>query len=80
MNDPKAVEAERRVQEALVKIENAQNLLASAQAELSAIIGAAPKWSKLGKLHDRVKAFWYELHGTDRRRWQLDHEPTGDGS
>lgn len=54
-------EADARVRRALVLIERAQNDLASACGELSALVGGIPVWNACGKLTDRVRAYWYRV-------------------
>jgi len=54
-------EAQFRVREAMLHIENAQNELAAACRGLSAITGGVPVWKKCNKLHDRVHAFWHRV-------------------
>lgn len=65
--------AEARVRQAMRYIENAQNELARACAELSAITHGIPVWNACHKLTDKVHAFWYRVqdfsHG---RRYSLD--------
>lgn len=50
-----------KIQRAMQHIENAQNELHSACAELSAITHGAPMWRATGKLADKVHAFWYRV-------------------
>jgi oxalate decarboxylase/phosphoglucose isomerase-like protein (cupin superfamily) len=50
-----------RVDRAMNLIEQAQNNLASACAELSAIEGGVTVWSMCHKLTDRVHTFWYRV-------------------
>lgn len=65
-------EVELRVEDALKKIERAQNDLAAACADLSAIIGAVPLWKRASSLSDACHKFWWSLRNRDRRRWRLD--------
>lgn len=67
--------AELRVQNALEKIEAAQNLLHGAAAELSSIIGAMKPWERVGKLGDKAHDEWRRLAYHTRQGWKLDHEP-----
>lgn len=53
--------AQDRVRRALTHIEAAQNHLASARAELSALEGGIPVWTACHKLTDRVHGFWYRI-------------------
>lgn len=46
---------------AMQRIERAQNELASACADLSAIRGGVPIWKACSSLTDRVKAYWYRV-------------------
>ena len=56
-------EAQRRVHQALDRIQAAQTELGRAMSDLSSLVGGgAPRLSdKAGKLYDRVHALWYEL-------------------
>src|SRR5690349_4917513 len=54
--------AREKVEDALKKIEAAQRLLGDACGDLSAIVGAAPHWSRVGKLYDRTKDAWHKLN------------------
>ena len=56
-------EALRRVSRALALIEQAQNDLGSACAELSALEGGMRVWNACRKLTDRVHEFWYRIDG-----------------
>lgn len=53
--------ARLRVQSAMRHIENAQNELAAACADLSAITGGVPIWNACHKMTDKVHAFWYRV-------------------
>ena len=53
--------AEERVRRAMALVERAQNDLASACGELSALVGGIPVWKACHKLTDRVHAFWYRV-------------------
>lgn len=65
--------ANERVRRALAMIERAQNELASACAELSALEGGAPVWNACHKLTDKVHAFWYRVDSFRQRgRFKLD--------
>jgi hypothetical protein len=64
--------AEARVKTALEKIESAQNLLSSACADLSAIIGSVPHWRRASKLSDRCHDAWRKLAYHPRTDWTLD--------
>jgi hypothetical protein len=55
-------EARRRVDRACALIERAQNDLATACGELSALNHGAPVWRATGKMHDRVKGLWWRVH------------------
>jgi hypothetical protein len=64
---------ELRVAKALEHIERAQNELAAACAELSAITGGAISfWRKSSKLSHTCRSLWYALEGYPRFRWKLD--------
>lgn len=66
-------EAQLRVQKALDHIQQAQNELGSACAELSALVGGIPVWKATGTLYDRVRALWYRVESFRARgRFQLD--------
>lgn len=54
-------EAERKVRAALDLVEQAQHTLEAACQELSAVIGAAPDWARIGKLAERVHQAWRRL-------------------
>lgn len=70
-------DARARIERAMVLIERAQNDLASACAELSAIQGGFPVWRATSKLHDRVKAQWYRVQAfLHRGAFQLDQVNT----
>lgn len=70
-----------RVARALDHIQQAQNLLARACAELSPITnGGMVLWKRTSRQHDQVKALWYALDAVreDPRRagrLGLDREP-----
>jgi len=65
--------AEDRIRHAMELIEQAQNDLALACAELSAVTGGVPIWRATSKLHDRVKAHWYRVDAfRGRGRFGLD--------
>jgi hypothetical protein len=65
--------AEARVRQAMRHIENAQNELAAACSELSAITGGCPTWRACNKLTDRVHAFWYRVQEFSfSRKYSLD--------
>lgn len=75
----KATEAEKkayalaRLNRACALIERAQNDLASACGELSALNGGIPTWTACHKLTDRVKSFWYRVDNFRKvGRWSLD--------
>lgn len=64
---------EKRVRAALELIERAQHDLERAQAELSAIVGAAALWTRVGHLSWRAHLLWRNLSYHRRRRlWTLD--------
>jgi hypothetical protein len=64
---------ELRVRSALERIENAQNELARACEELSAITGGAIVfWRKSSRLSNACRSLWYALAGHKRARWALD--------
>lgn len=50
-----------RVKAAMTHVEEAQRELARAQQDLSAVIGYTSAWTRLGKLHDKVRDEWYRL-------------------
>jgi hypothetical protein len=50
-----------RVERAMALIEEAQNKLASACAELSALEGGVPVWNACHKMTDHVHTFWYRV-------------------
>lgn len=54
--------AKFRVDRALRLIEQAQNDLNSACADLSTLNGGVPVWKATGAMADRVKALWYRVH------------------
>ncbi len=66
--------AELRVEKALALIERAQNDLAGACAQLSAVIGAVPEWKRASKLSDACHEAWRKLAYKDRSKWILDRE------
>ncbi len=74
MNNRK-IASELRVQKALERIEAAQNLLSTACADLSAIVGAITPWKKASKLSDKCHDLWREIAYHPRTKWQLDHDP-----
>jgi hypothetical protein len=53
--------AEARVRHALAHIQEAQNHLHHAQAELSGIERGVTVWRLVGRLYDRVHAAWYRV-------------------
>lgn len=55
------LEARRRVERALRKIEEAQGLIGDACGILSSLQYAAPEWRATSKLYDRVRAHWYRV-------------------
>jgi hypothetical protein len=66
-------EAHNRLQRALELIERAQNDVASACAELSALDGGVPTWKAANQLHERIRALWYRVDKFRRvGRWKLD--------
>ena len=66
-------EAKAKIARALFQIEEAQNLLASATAELTSAVGGVPVWRATSKMHDRVKALWYRVDGFKHAgRYSLD--------
>jgi hypothetical protein len=66
-------EAKARIARALVQIEEAQNLLSSACADLSAVVGGIPVWRATSKLYDKVKALWYRVEDFRMRgKFHLD--------
>lgn len=68
-------EARRRVDRACALIERAQNDLATACGELSALNYGAPVWKATGKMHDRVKALWWRVHQfRNGGRYRLDSD------
>ena len=65
--------ARARVTKALEHIERAQNELASACGELSALNGGVPVWTACHKLTDRVHAFWHRVESfRNGGRFSLD--------
>lgn len=54
-------EARKRVDRALNKIEDAQNLLGEACGILSRLIGAVPEWKAVSDHYDETKALWYAI-------------------
>lgn len=54
--------AKFRIDRALQLIEQAQNDLNSACADLSTLNGGVPVWKATGAMADRVKALWYRVH------------------
>lgn len=66
-------EAQLRVLRALEKIQEAQNQLGQACAELSALQGGVPVWKATSKLYDRVHALWYRVERFRQQgRYRLD--------
>jgi len=62
-----------KVREAMRRIENAQNELAAACAELSAITHGMPVWNACHKLTGKVHAFWYRVQEfSHSSRYSLD--------
>lgn len=55
--------ARAKVDRALSLIESAQNQLADACAQLSALNGGIPVWTACHKLTDKVHDFWYRVDG-----------------
>lgn len=55
--------ARDRISMALARIQRAQNELASACGDLSALCGGIPLWNACSKLTDKVHAFWYRVDG-----------------
>lgn len=51
-----------RLENALRRIERAQNDLAYACGELSTLVGGSPSWKATSAMTDRVKALWYKVH------------------
>lgn len=74
-NDPGV---ELRVENALRLIEQAQNDLARAAAELSGIAGGMSMWQRTSRLSGACRTFWYALKGSRRSRWVLDGMHSGD--
>ncbi len=50
------------IKRALDHVQQAQNYLGRACAELSPIIGGGPTWRRGSKLYDSVHAFWYVVN------------------
>lgn len=70
---PSQQEALARYRSAMKRVERAQNELNEACSELSSVIGLVREWQALGKLADRVKAFWHRLNQLQPRKpWDLD--------
>jgi hypothetical protein len=73
------------VKAALDHLQAAQNEIQAAQQDLSAVVGYTTEWTRLGKLHDRIRDDWYRLEakrGKPHRgvAGQLDHSSiTADG-
>jgi hypothetical protein len=66
-------EAEARVRRALAHIQEAQNHLGHAQAELSGIERGVRAWRLVGRLYDRVHAAWYRVEAFRKAgRFTLD--------
>jgi len=73
--------AELRVHAALEEIQEAQELLGRATAQVCSIVGMVPEWQRLGDLYDQVHAAWYLVRDKDSELRSsggplLDHEPT----
>lgn len=67
------VAAEARVYKALDHIQQAQNDIASACAELSALVGGIPVWKATSKMHGQVRELWYRVERfRDTGRYKLD--------
>lgn len=56
-----------RVRAAMEHVEKAQGELRQAQQDLSAVFGYTPEWTKLGRLHDKVRDEWYRLDAKVRK-------------
>ncbi len=69
--DSKAV-ARARVRRALALIEQAQNTLNEACAQLSPVTGFVRDWERVGKVADQVNAAWHRLNGRDDSEADLD--------
>lgn len=54
-------ESHLRIRKALEHIQQAQNELGSACAELSSITGGVTVWRTTSKLYDSVHALWYRV-------------------
>jgi hypothetical protein len=55
------IAARDRISNAMDRIQRAQNELASACADLSALRGGVPVWRACSALHDKVHALWYRV-------------------
>lgn len=62
-----------RIERAMQLIEEAQNKLASACAELSSISGGVAVWKATSKLHDQTHTHWYRIQTfLQRGQFRLD--------
>jgi len=59
--------ADPNVQEALEKIEEAQNLISSAAQCLSPVEGLAKEYFATQRLYDAVKKHWYRVANRDAK-------------
>lgn len=57
-----------KIQEALAKIEEAQNLISAAAQDLSPIPGFAAEWHATCRLYERVKRHWYRVANKNAKR------------
>jgi hypothetical protein len=66
-------EARLRIERALANIQEAQNQLGNACAELSALEGGVPVWKATSKLYDSAHALWYRVERFRQQgRYRLD--------
>jgi hypothetical protein len=54
-------EAQRRVEEALHLLQQAQDITGHALALLSSLSGGLPAWNFANKTYDRIRATWYRV-------------------
>lgn len=66
-------EATLRVRKALAHIQQAQNELGAACAELSSLNYGVPVWKATSSLYDKVHALWYRVENFRQAgRYKLD--------
>lgn len=67
--------ADAKIQDALRRIERAQNELNEACGLAGAIIGMVPEWKKLAREAERMKKLWHQVNAkymAKRGDWKVD--------